>query len=65
MPPMRKGLHMCVRHSVMVIGHSILFVKIVGLLLGNHVCDGAMPLTWPTQTASPVAVGHHDGVLQH
>ena len=43
---------------------SIVFVKVSGLVLGDHACAGATPLTQPTETVFAVAVGHDNYISQ-
>ena len=47
-----------------VIGQNILFIEVVGLLLGDHALTGATSLSWPTETNSAVVIGHLDCLLQ-
>ena len=61
-----KGLlsNMHGQHPKPAIGLCIIFINIVGLLLGDHACTSATPLSRPTEKALAVAVGHCDGVTQ-
>ena len=51
-------------HPVPEIGRSIIFNKVLGLLLGNHACAGAGPLPWPTEKNLTVAVSRCNGIAQ-
>ena len=55
-------MHGC--HPATAIEQSILFITVLGLLLGNHAHVGVTSSPWPTETNSAVAVGHRDGILQ-
>ena len=52
------------QHPKPAIDLCIIFISVVGLLLGNHTHAGPMPSKWPTETALVVAVGPLDGVVQ-
>ena len=52
------------QHTKPAIGLCIIFINVVGLLLGDHARAGPTPSKWPTEMALAVAVGHIDGVVQ-
>ena len=52
------------RKPATAIGQSIIFIKMLGLLLGNLASVGARQLALPTEAAFAVTVGHHDDVAQ-
>ena len=60
----RRLPNMYGRHPATAIGRSIIFGKVLGLLLGNHARASTTPLKWPTETVLAVAVGHCNGVIQ-
>ena len=55
--PKRRLPNMHGQHPVPAIGRSILFNKASCLLVGNHVCAGAVQLPWPTEMVFAVDVG--------
>ena len=67
-PPQRqlKGSlpNMHERHPKPAIGLCVIFINVVGLLLGGHARAGPTRSKWPTKTALAVAVGHRAGVVQ-
>ena len=52
------------QHPEAAIGPHGIFSDIVGLLLGDHACTGATPLSWPKEMVLVVAVGHCYGGAQ-
>ena len=52
------------QHPGVAIGLRIIFTNVIGLLLGDHACAGAMPLSWSTETVLAVTVDYLDGVAQ-
>jgi hypothetical protein len=46
------------------IGRSIIFNKVVGLVLADHVHASATSSPQPIEPAFDVAVGHHNGIFQ-
>ena len=52
------------QHPDLVIDLCILFINVVGMMLGNHARADVMPSKWPIEMALAVAVGHHNGVAQ-
>ena len=57
-------LNMLCRHPLTATGQGIVFNKAIGLIQGNYACVGAMSLSWPTETAGVVDIGHCNAVAQ-
>ena len=52
------------RHPEPVIGLCIIFINVVGLLLGNYAHTGHTSLEWPSEMTLSVTVDHCNGAAK-